>query len=181
MQHLKKSLGSLAAVAALAPTQQATAAIVFSTFSNVPAVGNIDIDGNGVDDFSLNSSGGLFGLLGPNATAVDLSSDPIFFIPDSSSVNGSFNFESFPDISPVIGDGSTYLGVRFDRGGDTHYGYLAFDIPTTFNTGTLLGGGWQSTPLDGASVKPVPEPATFTLLAGGLTLMTASRRRRKPS
>lgn len=181
MQHLKKSLGSLAAVAALAPTQQATAATVFSTFSNVPAVTTIDIDGNGVDDFDLNSSGGLEPLVGGNETAVDLSSDPLFFTPNSSSVNGSFNFASFPDISSVIGEGATYLGVRFDREGTTHYGYLAFDIPTTFNTGTLLGGGWETIPLNGASVKPVPEPATFTMLAGGLALLTASRRRRKPN
>ena len=114
MPLLKKSLGSLAAVAALAPAQEAAAATIFSPFSNVPSVGTIDIDGNGSIDFNLNPQGALEGLLANNGTAAN-GFNPEIFPPGFSSVNSSFTFNQSQNISSVISPDPKYIGVRFDR------------------------------------------------------------------
>ncbi|MEM1210762.1 MAG: hypothetical protein AAGI68_00540 [Planctomycetota bacterium] len=93
-------------------------------------------------------------------------------------------------------DGVGYLGVSFELGGETHYGFFALGLvetvpPFTDNaatvgeinqyTATLVGFAWETTPDTPITIFAIPEPGTFTLFAltaGLLGRRPGARRRR---
>lgn len=190
MPALKNSLGSLAAIAALAALPHAKAQIVDSSFSNLSLVDNgalyLDIDDDGNDDFNITSgSAEISGMILGNEVAVSGGMATQWFMVGDL-INGSSDFNSIGDFSSFANGGTSYFGVMFQRGGQTHYGWVKLDFPTTdLADATVVSGAWQSTANLGinAGATAVPEPATTGLLAGlfaslGLFLRRHLRRKR---
>jgi len=63
-------------------------------------------------------------------------------------------------------DADGYLGVQFDIGGNTHYGWVHV-INTYGITGEIVAWAYESTPDTGLQAGVIPEPATLLLLLVG--------------
>ena len=74
--------------------------------------------------------------------------------------------------------GRGFVGIQFDLGGATHFGWAEITRSTTDNTATLHSFGYNNTPGDPA-ITGVPEPSALMLLAAGATGLAMWRRRRK--
>ena len=75
-------------------------------------------------------------------------------------------------------DGVTgFVGIQFDLGGSTHYGWAEITRDTTALTATLHSFGYNDTPGEGATAG-VPEPSGMALLAAGAAGLGMLRRRR---
>jgi hypothetical protein len=75
-----------------------------------------------------------------------------------------------------------FLGVRFDIGGNTHFGFVEIEVDTSANSNggainspTVLSYGYETTP---DAPVGVPEPSSLGLLALGASGIAALRRRR---
>ena len=72
--------------------------------------------------------------------------------------------------------GIRYMGMRFEIGGEWHYGWVEIDSWTGVNTGYIRSYGWETdanTPIAAGA----PEPARAALLLIGLISMHRRRRR----
>jgi hypothetical protein len=119
-------------------------------------------------------------------------------IPDSQSLDvtnplmaGVSTFEGFPfGYGNWSGATDMYLGLQFDIGGQTHFGWAELSVSsgtdiTTDPTAVLEG--WAYERVAGAPITtgqtsggvPVPEPSSFLLFALGATGLAIYRRRRQ--
>lgn len=188
-QSLRPSLGSLAAMMAMALPVATNAQVIVSNIANVGfangSVG-VDIDGNGANDFQLFANGtiaeisALVGgnLIFSNGMYVDVFTNGAAIAPASAN-NAAAEFDTLT--------GSTgYVGVSFQRAGQAHAGWLLFDFTggtgNPVNGGILTSAAWQSTAGASLAAGAIPEPAEaaagFGLLAG---LAAWFRRRRAKS
>jgi hypothetical protein len=181
MSQIKKSIGSLAAIAALVANHQTSAITNISPIVNQDASLSADVDGDGTDDFWLNS-GLLLEPAGVIQNTATFDGSTLFTFFEGDVINSSWPFQTFADLSSIVGSGPTYIGIRFDRSGSTHLGYLLIDLPTNLpEEGTIIGGGWESDPGDGVLIVAVPEPGHVALFGGALALAVAAVRRRRRS
>ena len=99
--------------------------------------------------------------------------------------NGEFNsliicLEGSGGYTCVGGFPRSYMGVEFDIGGNTHYGWIDLFASSDSPYAEIYGWGYETDPGVGilAGAGMIPEPATSALLvAGGLLLVL--RRKRK--
>lgn len=171
-------------MAALALPAAAEAQVLASNFSQLTLTSgasfNLDIDGNGTNDFRFYDDGGQAFLqpLAGTSLIYQNGSNVIFGLNfgDSISVGsgtsdtGSFGFFT---------GGSAYAAVTFDRAGSSYAAYLFFDFTGT--NAVLQSAAWESTASASllAGATPVPEPAH---VAGGIGLLAGAAalfRRRK--
>jgi hypothetical protein len=178
---MKNSIGSLAALAAIATPALATPSIPESAdFYQVPVSltdetpVNFDIDGDGTTDFYVYGNfGDALRIEFDTPTLISVS--PVnfgdtFFIEDDTSSGSQL----------VWADETAYYGFSFVTGGQTHAAWVHFDASSS--APLVVSGGWQTFPGGGITVgtpAAVPEPSSYAVLAGAAALIgvVASRRR----
>ena len=141
---------------------------------------DIDIDGDGNDDYSLS---GYFGFsidgMGINQVVAELSTylaaiisaGETIDIPFSGGRRGSAGLDNF------FGTRG-FLGVDFDiPGGSSHFGYLDVEIDAGQTELTIHGGAYESEPDTGIVAGAIPEPSGLAMLATGAVALASWRRR----
>lgn len=188
---LRKSLGSLAAVAALSAPSVAPATIQVSALSNIslPNSGSyaIDIDGDTITDFTINPQlgfiEGIFFNGGPdNAVAANgggLGAATLYGA--GQSVSGTLDFNAGQvDMSSFHNSSFAYLAFTFNVGSSERYGWMQFSFPEPDDllNGTLHAAAWEDS---GAAIATgaVPEPAHAAVGGGLLAGILAFLRRRR--
>jgi hypothetical protein len=181
-----------------------------------PSSFQVDIDNNGVNDFQFDVFSNLIGPATEYITVLGLGSNQVvgsggFASPlaAGASINGSSTLTSGSTTlahsqkflkmkakGPWPQDGSfAYLGVEFQSGADTLYGWmhisattdnfiLGSGLQTSSEQLTIDQMGYESTPggttfAGGEESASVPEPATLSLLSLGAAGISAVRARRR--
>jgi len=67
--------------------------------------------------------------------------------------------------------GTNFLGVEFQLYSDTHYGWVAIDMPAIFGGGILLSYAYESEPNSQIIAGAIPEPSSAMLVATGTALL----------
>ncbi len=183
MKNLRKPLGTVAALVALATT--AHASMVISSFSNVALPGNqsvpVDIDGDLTTDFSVdlvegvNSSFLEIDPAGSNLIATNSGDLRFYSLGDTVAA-------SDPNLSANLTTGNItsanfYVGVSFSQNSQMNTAWMEFNFDS-LGTGTLVNAAWQNVPGQDATIAAVPEPAVTGLAAGLMAGWLAWRRRR---
>ena len=71
-----------------------------------------------------------------------------------------------------------YMGVEFQRGGATHYGWVLLDVASDYPAGQIEAWAWDTRPGEAILAGAVPEPSTWALLGtGGLFFWWYGRRK----
>jgi hypothetical protein len=72
-----------------------------------------------------------------------------------------------------------YVGVQFEIGGNTHYGWVEVEVPFRgVNGGTIRSFAYETQPGVPILAGAVPEPSALLLLTSGLALPLCRRWRR---
>jgi hypothetical protein len=184
---MKNSIGSLAALAAfsapaLVQAVPADPDVRAASFENVtlsysnPNVIDFDIDGDSANDFYIygNNGGSVWiGGYGPTQYAPTGPANTVFDTNDPLQSGEDLVFQPF--------DG--YYGFSFVSGfdGQVHAAWVRFDF--TGPTPLAVNGAWEAESFySSITVGAIPEPSTFSALAGGGALLGAlSIRRRRRS
>lgn len=182
---MKSSLGTLAAVVALAAAAQtASASVEYAThlFGDIidPDNAYIDINNDGIADFEVLNGNLLMGIYYPSVGTTNLvatnGSSQLLNLDFGDIVDISYTYQSYGYID-LAGPSVIGLGLWIDD--SLHFGWLQFVI----DGGDLIiqDGAWESLANTGIEiVASVPEPTTvaagIALLAGTVTLL---RRRSK--
>ena len=159
----------------------------------------LDLDSNGVVDIILTP--GPHSTNTSNTVSMGSASIPLttgatigtggFF--GQATLNGAMrimagppgSYATFQTVGPYSGNSPSYMGVRFQRDSNTHYGWL-YLTPGFSSGGPLVGGlieiyagAWNNTPdqaILAGQEAAVPEPAVTGLTALGVALVWMRRR-----
>ena len=158
----------------------------------------VDIDGNGVADYSF--WGDQFSIFAsfrseglnryliipdppPNSGGGVATLNEGFLIgPDSG--NGGMDWFNHPDWATLMKQYDTgrvgpfwgiraYIGIEFQIGEATHYGWIDVEGDVSLPHITVYGWAYESTPGIGIIAGAIPEPSTLLLLMGGIGLLLA--------
>ncbi len=70
-----------------------------------------------------------------------------------------------------------YLGVKFEIGGNTHYGWIQVQVAADVTDATITGYAFEDTPDAQITAGAVPEPGSLALLALGAAGLAAWRKK----
>ena len=76
-----------------------------------------------------------------------------------------------------IGTSDKYIGVKFDIGGDTLYGWIQVQVPADSTSATITGYAYNDVDDGSITAGQVPEPASLALLALGAAGIAAWRKK----
>ena len=76
------------------------------------------------------------------------------------------------------GTSDKYLGVRFDIGGNTHYGWIQVQVPADVTFATITGYAYEDVADAQITAGAIPEPGSLALLAIGAAGLAAWRKKR---
>jgi hypothetical protein len=204
---MKKSLGSLSAIAALCATAGPVdaAVVVSSTINNEVIINtgttpfdyvqsSYDINGDGEDDIEFFSNSALMELNHNSSNTqrtLYMTSSPNnlrnFSFGELVDVNASTSTYAF-DEPNFFQNGTVYMGFLFDTGsGNYHAGFLEFEVSLDSSNGgvfdksgdsvTLVSATWEAISNTSITVGSIPEPSTALLTLGGLAGAAFLRRR----
>lgn len=165
----------------------------------------VDIDGNGIADFSF--WGDQFSIFAsfrseginryliipdppPNIGGVVAALNEGFFIgPDSGDASMDwFNHTGWAPLMTQYDTGRVgefwglraYIGIEFQIGEDMHYGWIDVEGHASLPHLTVYGWAYDSSPGVGILAGAIPEPSTlFLLLTGGFGLLLAKSRSKR--
>jgi hypothetical protein len=157
---------------------------------------SFDLDGDGITDYVLafDISGARFGPLGNNSVIVD-GGNLVAAINQGESISPSPPAYYWLNATAVLGgqavfDGEyfyagnfsrrdAFIGLRFQYGGATHYGWMEVNNDPNIASGQVLGWAYETRPDTPILAGAVPEPSTWALLsAGGILFWLVGRRKR---
>lgn len=181
---MKNSIGSLAALAAFAIPASMEAAPVAASFTNLAlpydtsGSVDIDLDGNGTNDFYVFSNSIFVGLESYGDT---LFTDSPQSFGGLVSTGGPTTLFLLLEEVGVPSIGTSYFGISFTRSGQTHTGWLLLDF--TGDPKLAVSGAWESVAGESISVgSAIPEPSAVAAMAGaGALVLALGRRRRRTS
>lgn len=190
MRSPTAALGSLAALASLVASPDASAQLTLSSLSDMDlsdynnGVLALDIDGDSVTDFNISVYNSFSADLNPLGSNAVVGSGGLLDVKSlGDTIHMDLNYNSYGSFDNFVSGGSQYVGVQFDISGNTHYGWLEFDFPSIhFIQGSLVSAAWQATPGHSATISAtsaVPEPADAGLLAGLFAAFAGFFRRRR--
>lgn len=203
-----------AGVGAIAGVSDAQGATIYTPGPFVANNSTIDIDFDGVNgaEFQITHASGSVASIPFNLLTVTLGPDGggdkgvVGFnglvpkperLASGSNISSGANFVSTWAPSNLAGlanpfgswnGGATgFLGVRFDLGSGTRYGWIELQAPASglgLNTGQVLGYAYEDTGAaieagDMGDVSAVPEPSTLLLLTSGALGVLALKRRKQ--
>lgn len=96
----------------------------------------------------------------------------------------TFLFSSSTLITNFSDQSVGYIGLSFEDGGETYYGWASLLRQTDSTLVTLTGFGYNATPGEASIVgeaAAVPEPATYGAMAAGAAFVMGVLRRRRAS
>lgn len=144
------------------------------------AVLNVDVANNNFDSIRVKSTyGGTVLTTHASGYYVQAFDEGALIGPSSIVASGGQNTAARGNGYNFIDTGK-YVGVKFDIGGATHYGWVRMDIDSTSPMhGTVYSYAYESTPdtAIAAGAMPVPEPTSLALLAAGAGSLALRRRR----
>ncbi|QDV74298.1 PEP-CTERM sorting domain-containing protein [Botrimarina mediterranea] len=148
---------------------------------------NLDIDGDGVDDFRFKSYVGVDitdDLHYLNGVILDYMAFSVRYLNAGDLIDDALTIDNGYQVLRLDGSFDNFTGtrgyaaVRFDiPGGSPHYGYLDVAVNDSGSQLTLFGGAYESVSGVGIRAGAVPEPAGLGLLAMGAAGVAAWRRR----
>jgi hypothetical protein len=150
---------------------------------------NLDIDGDSISDFRLQSYLGtnirsLSNPLSLNEIITDYMTFDVRFlsagemIDDNLTIDNGFEvLETYAEFDNFI-DTRGFVGVQFDiPGGSPHFAYLDIGVDQPGNKLTLYGGAYESESGVGIEAGAIPEPSGLGLLAMGAAGLATWRRK----
>lgn len=192
--------GWMAAAAAISLAVAMTAPLRGAViFTDIPDEGHFggdtyfyfDLNADGITDATLFSRDGQFGILSTATSRIaGISGGPLdansFSYPFSSGdvigadLLGSLTWNS--GSSALIGSSSIghiglwganigYVGVEFQIGSDTHYGWIEIEVPFFFAGGYIRSYAYESEPGRPIIAGAIPEPATVLYFITGIALL----------
>ena len=195
-----------AAGATLFMASAANAGVVFTNVADdVISTGNtysIDFDGGGTDDITFPSSGwsskfaqvtsgSVLGSSSGNDNALALSKGYVIssgrtnwmtgadFWSSGYYYNSTYGTTSYYSYGNWAGASNKYLGVQFNIGANTHYGWVELSANAAKTQFTVHGYAYETTPDGAIAAGAVPEPGSLALFALGAAGLAAWRIRRK--
>lgn len=187
MNHRIHSFASLAAITAAAifsPEAKAIAideVVINHNLTNfaLSSDNSIDINEDGIDDFSIWSNRGNFYFetnLNSYYSDLNLTIGENYTISAQSFIQVNTSFA----LNPSDMTGPIFIGLQFNNSDEeTHYGWIHLDLSGTVEAEpTILNAAWQRTP-EASITTPIPEPSTYALAAGIAGLGLAGLRRRR--
>lgn len=116
--------------------------------------------------------------IGPNSGNVDeldwYNSNPFY----SDIVIGLSGPDGFVLIGAFVGQ-RAYMGISFDIGGDTHYGWIDMYVSDIGPGALIYGWGYESDPNTSILAGVVPEPSTIILFATGSLALLYTRAKKR--
>ncbi len=182
---------------ALMAAQPADAAIVYSGVQNLPVAGGntvpVDLDGDTVNDFQFKnasiSSSVVYNAVKPLLNNALGQAHILFDLPLSLAVNAALSWRTQgyftqPPYGLVLnlastavstgffyngtGNGTGYLGVRFQIAANTHYGWIRYDgtasVTGPVATGLIVDWAYENTPDASILAGEAPAPTTTTTI-----------------
>jgi hypothetical protein len=145
----------------------------------------LDLNGDGITDFILSSDisgawltsqSGNFLITGPGGlvpvspgsiiSSNGSSLDPIYqWSGGTATLGGQAVFDGEYFYSGNFSDTNAFIGLQFQFGGQTHYGWMEIYNYPNVASGQVLGWAYESDPNTPIEAGAVPEPSIFTLFS----------------
>jgi hypothetical protein len=165
---------------------------------------SLDVDGDGSIDFTFVSGVSFLGVRSEGVNRILIRLDPPpdiggpiaplpagFLIGSGSSLDPltwwpGYDGSTFDTLGVYFNTGNggdflgqrAYMGIEFQRGGNTHYGWVLLQVAAEAPIVGIESWAWETRAGDSISSGAVPEPSISVLLAIGIFALTIQHRRK---